>query len=184
MALTQLDSVAALVVIDLQKGIVAFPTAQPVGGVINRSVQLAHAFRGRGLPVVLVNVVSRAPGRTQAGFPKREFPPDWSDLVPELGQHSEDYRVTKHHIGAFIGTSLDEFLRSRGVTQVFMAGVATSVGVEMTGRCAYDCGYNVVYVEDAMTDMSAEAHLHSVEKVFPRFGEVDTTENVLKALAG
>jgi hypothetical protein len=33
-----------------------------------------------------------------------------------------------------------------------------------------------------MTDMNADAHRHSIEKIFPRFGEVDTTAAVLKLL--
>jgi len=48
--LTKLDSNAALIVIDLQKGIVGIPTVHPAG----RAAQLARAFRERSLPVVLV----------------------------------------------------------------------------------------------------------------------------------
>jgi len=182
MALTQLDAVAALVVIDLQNGIVAFPTAHPSSEIIKRSAQLAQAFRERGMPVVLVNVTGRAPGRTQSGFPRRELPPDWADLVPELHPQPGDYTVTRQRIGAFIGTSLDEILRQQQVTQIFLAGIATSIGIESTGRCAYDLGYSVVYVVDAMTDMNPEAHRYSVENVFPKLGETDVTDNVLKML--
>ena len=75
---------------------------------------------------------------------------------------------------------MDDYLRQRGVTQVFLAGISTSVGVESTARSAYDHGYNVVFVVDAMTDRDADSHRHSVEKMFPRLGETDTTDNVLK----
>jgi nicotinamidase-related amidase len=47
-------------------------------------------------------------------------------------------------------------------------------------RSAYDHGYNVVAVVDAMTDRDADAHRHSVEKIFPKMSETDTTDNVLK----
>jgi nicotinamidase-related amidase len=182
MPLTKLDTTAALVVIDLQKGIVGLPTVHPASDIIARTAQLARAFRERGLPVVLVNVTGRAPGRTDAGAPKFSFPADWSELVPELQQHPDDHLVSKQRWGAFIGTSLDDYLRQRGVTQVFVTGVATSAGVESTARSAYDYGYHVVLVVDAMTDRSEEAHRHSVEKIFPRLGESDTTDNVLKLL--
>jgi nicotinamidase-related amidase len=182
MPLTQLDTTAALIVVDLQKGIVGLPTVHPVGEVVGRSAQLARAFRERGLPVVLVNVSGRAPGRTDAGAPKFSFPPDWTELVPELEQQPGDYIVTKQRIGAFIGTSLDEHLRQRGVTQVFLTGIATSIGVESTARSAYDLGYNVVLVIDAMTDRDADAHRHSAEKIFPRLGETATTKDVLTLL--
>jgi nicotinamidase-related amidase len=182
MALTKLDTNVALIVIDLQKGIVGLPTVHPTNEIVDRSAQIARAFRARALPLVLVNVAGRAPGRTDAGAPNFSFPPDWTDLVPELEQHPSDYLVTKQRVGAFIGTTLDDYLRQRGVTQVVLTGVATSVGVESTARSAHDLGYNVVLVVDAMTDRDADAHRHSVEKIFPRLGETTTTEDVLKRL--
>jgi nicotinamidase-related amidase len=180
MPLTKLDATAALIVIDLQKGITASPTVHPVKDVISRAALLASAFRERVLPVVLVNVTAAAPGRTDVGPRNFSFPPDWTDLVPELQHQSGDYLISKQRFGAFIGTQLDETLRRRNVTQVFVVGVATSVGVESTVRSAYDHGYNVVTVVDAMTDRDAEAHSHSVEKIFPKMSETDTTDNVLK----
>jgi nicotinamidase-related amidase len=75
-------------------------------------------------------------------------------------------------------------LRSRGVTQVFLTGIATGSGVESTARSAYDYGYNVVFVVDAMTDRNADIHRHCIETVFPKLGETDTTDNVLKLLHG
>jgi len=183
MPLTTLDAHAGLIVIDLQKGVVGLPTVHPTAEIVDRAAQLARAFRKRGLPVVLVNVTGRAPGRTDAGSPKFSLPADWSELVPELEQHPDDHIVSKQRVGAFIGTSLDDYLRQRGVTQVFIAGISTSVGVEATARSAYDYGYNVVLVVDAMTDRDADAHRLSVEKVFPRLGETETTNNVLKRLS-
>lgn len=182
MPLTKLDLTAALIVIDLQKGIVGLPTVHPFGEIVGRTARLARAFRERGLPVVLVNVTGAAPGRTDVVRPKFSLPPDWAELVPELESQRGDYLVTKQRVGAFIGTSVDDYLRQRGVTQVVLTGVATSAGVEATARSAYDYGYNVVLVVDAMTDRDADAHRHSVERIFPRLGETGTTENVLKML--
>jgi nicotinamidase-related amidase len=56
--------------------------------------------------------------------------------------------------------------------------------MESTARSAYDLGYNVTLVVDAMTDRDAHAHRHSVVKIFSRLGETDTTDNVLKLLRG
>ena len=110
------------------------------------------------------------------------LPPNFTELVPELGQKPDDIFITKRRVGAFLGTQLDGALRRLGVTQVFLTGIATSNGVEATARSAYDLGYNLVLVTDAMTDRDAEAHRYSVEKVFPRIGETDTTANVLPLL--
>ena len=185
MAITKLETTAALVVIDLQKGILGLPTVHPVNEIVGRAAQLAQAFRERGLPVVLVNVTGGAPGRTEAGVPKFSFPPGWSELVPELKQKPDDLIVSKQRWGAFLGTNLNECLQGRGVTQIVLAGIATSIGVESTARSAYDLGYNVTLVVDAMTDRDADAHRYSVEKIFPRLGETAKTQealNLLKAL--
>jgi nicotinamidase-related amidase len=182
MPLTKLDTVAALIVIDLQKGIAAIPTVHPMGEVIARSARLAAAFRERGLPVVLVNVAGAAPGRTDAGPRNFSFPPDWTEFVPELAPQPGDHIVTKMRVGAFHGTDLDSYLRGRGVTQVVITGVATSFGVESTARSAYDLGYNVMLVVDAMTDRDADAHKHCLEKIFPRIAETGTTDQLLELL--
>lgn len=182
MPLSQFDPNAALIVIDLQKGIVALPTVHPIGGVIGNVAQLARAFRKRGLPVILVNVTGRAPGRVEASF-NFSPPADWAELIPELERQPSDYTVTKENISALYGTTLERILRRRGVTQVFLTGVATGSGVEATARQAYDQGFHVVTVTDAMTDLDPEMHRHAVEKVFPRIGERAITAEVLSQLA-
>jgi nicotinamidase-related amidase len=60
-----LDPNIALIIVDLQQGIVGLPVIPPIGGTIERARALADAFRGRDLPVVLVNVAGGAPGRTE-----------------------------------------------------------------------------------------------------------------------
>lgn len=183
MPLSQLDPTAALVVIDLQKGVIGLPTAHPSGDIVASAARLAKAFRAKAMPVVLVNVTGFAPGRT--GNPRRFNPPEgWHELTPELGAQPSDIRITKLNVGAFYGTGLDMQLRRRGVTQIFLAGIATSSGVEATARAGYDHGYNIVSISDAMTDMDAEAHEHAVTKQLLKIGEVATTEEVLAKLAG
>jgi nicotinamidase-related amidase len=178
-----LDAKTALIVIDLQKGIVTIPTAHPIEDVVERSATLAAAFREHGLPVVLVNVDGGAPGRTEASRPGGTPPADWTELVAELDAQPGDLKVTKRTWGAFHGTDLDGQLQKRRVTQVVLTGVATTAGVESTARAAHEHGYNVVLVTDAMTDRSAEAHDNSVQRIFPRLGETATTAEVLDQLA-
>ena len=181
MALTTLDPKTALIVIDLQKGIVGMPTAQPAGEVVARAATLAEAFRRHGLPVVLVNVDGGAPGRTEQ--PRRgERPAGWSELVPELRQQPSDILVTKRTWGAFTHTDLDATLKALAVTQVVIIGISTSVGVESTARQAYEHGYNVTLAVDAMTDMNADAHANGVARIFPRLGETGTTAEVIELL--
>ncbi|WP_454873977.1 isochorismatase family protein [Paraburkholderia xenovorans] len=182
MALTTLDAKTALIVVDLQRGIVALPTAHPTGEVVERSAVLAEAFRRHGLPVVLVNVTGGAPGRTQEARSTGDFPAGFADLVPELNAQPSDHRVTKRTWGAFTNTDLEAYLRGQGVTQVVLVGVATSIGVESTARYAHELGLNVTLVVDAMTDRNADAHINSITRIFPRLGETGTTQEVLDLL--
>ncbi|MGW7422686.1 hydrolase [Streptomyces sp. NPDC054813] len=190
MSLSTLDPRTALVVIDLQQGIVGMPT-QPYSGaeVVARSVELADAFRAQNLPVVLVRVSFAAdgadavPGRTERQPRGLAFPEGWDIVVDELSGHDGDIHITKHNWSAFHGTGLDVQLRRRGVTQIVLAGIATSIGVESTARDAYAHGYHVTLATDAMADADPEAHRGSVERIFPRLGESGSTAEVLELLA-
>jgi len=181
-AISTLDNTTALIVIDLQKGVVALPTAHPTQTVVERAARLADAFRVRGLPVVLVNVAGVAPGRNEQTMNLAGLPADWTELVPALNRQQGDHLVTKRTWGAFTHTDLEAYLKANGVTQVVIAGVATSVGVESTARHAHELGFNVALAVDAMTDRSAEAHGNSVTRIFPRLGEIGTTDEIIAAL--
>jgi nicotinamidase-related amidase len=130
-----------------------------------------------------VNVDGRAPGRTEQGPRSNLSLADgWTDLLPELDRQPGDIAVTKRSWGAFATTNLEAQLKARGVTQVVVTGVVTSVGVEATARQAYERGFNVTLALDAMTDLRAESHEYSVRKVFPRIGETGTTQEILLLL--
>ncbi|MBN9623217.1 MAG: cysteine hydrolase [Actinobacteria bacterium] len=186
MPLSTIDPQAALIVIDLQKGILAAPAAHPIADVIENAGALASAFREQGLTVVLVTVTGTAPGRTDAAASSRQTaqapPADFAEIIDGLDPQPEDHRIVKQRWGAFTDTSLHEHLRGLGVTQIFLAGVATSIGVESTARFAHEHGYHVVLVTDAMTDTSPDAHINSVERVFPRLGETACASDVLAML--
>lgn len=182
MTATTLDPKTALVVIDLQKGILALPIVHSGEAVVAKAAELAEAFRAKDLPVVLVRVDGSAPGRNEGPNHGGELPADWAELVPGLGRQDSDIVVTKKQWGAFYGTDLDLQLRRRGVTQIVLLGVATSIGVESTARSAHEHGYNVTVVTDAISDMDAAAHANSIEKIFPKLGETGTTDEVIKLL--
>ena len=125
MAVTTLDPKTALVVIDLQKGILSYPTKpQP-----------------------------------------------------------QDHTVTKRTPGAFTNTDLEAHLKKLQITQVVIAGVATSNGVEATARHAYELGFNVTLASDCMTDLSTDVHVNSITRIFPKLGEVGTAQDIIDLLA-
>src|ERR1700761_4859413 len=183
MPLTTIDDRSALIVVDLQKGIVNLPTIHPISGVIERSCALIDAFRQHGLPVVLVNVAGGGPRGPEQPRRHATFPEGFSDLIPELDRQPGDIVVTKRTWGAFAITDLEAQLKDHGVTQVVVTGVATGTGVEATARQAYEQGFNVTLALDAMTDVRPEAHAYSLVSVFPRLGETGSTQDILNLLA-
>ena len=182
MPITILDPNTALVIIDLQQGIIALPVAHPVAPIVAHAAKLAQAFRRRNSPVVLVNVAGGASGRADVKQPPFNPPAAWTELVPELDRQPSDILITKLTWGAFTGTALDMQLRRRGVTQIVLCGVATSVGVESTARFAHELGYNLTIITDAMTDMKLDAHNNSLTNIFPRIAETGTTAELLAQL--
>ena len=184
--LTLTTATTALILIDLQKGIVAMPTAPHSGEAVLAKVrELARRFRAAKAPVVLVNVafspdfgdVLKAPIDRPPQMPAGGFPEDWAELAVGLAEPS-DLRITKRQWGAFYGTELDLQLRRRGDTTVVIGGIATNMGVESTARAAYEHGYRVVLAEDATTGLSAEMHAFALENIFPLLGRVAKTGEI------
>jgi len=190
MPLTSLDPKTALVVIDMQRGVMTRQTApHTTQEALARVVELVDAFRKHGKPVVLVNVgfsADRADAlqpRVDAPTAMGSLPPDFSVLVDELRADRErDILVTKKQWGAFYGTDLDLQLRRRHITGIVLCGIATSIGVESTARGAFERGYNQTFAADAMTDMFEDAHKNSLTRIFPRIGEIDTTAAIISKL--
>jgi nicotinamidase-related amidase len=185
MTATEIDRNAALIVVDLQEGLRGAPFApNPLAEMTAKSAALANTFRNAKLPVVLVTVSGVAPGRTELsrGQPPRQYPANFAELLPELGPQAGDILITKSTWGAFTNTSLAQQLKERGVTQVVITGCATSVGVETTAREAYGLGFNVTVVDDAVSDIAADAHTFSLTRICPRLGEVGTTAEILTLL--
>jgi nicotinamidase-related amidase len=178
----------ALVTIDLQHGTLGPHLApHPPEKVVGNCRQLAQEMRDRGAMVVYVHVLlgellarpADAPMRKGGGAPP---PPEASQLVPDAGVEATDIVVAKRQWGAFYGTELDQLLRRRNIKTLILGGVTTNHGVESTARAAYDIGYELIFIEDAMSSVSAEAHDFACKNVFRNMGRVRSTEHLLQAL--
>jgi len=173
----------------LQKGIVNRQTVPYTSElVIKNAKALTEAFRKNNAPVFLVRVTPSPDGKdalrpiADTPRPVQTLPPDWAEIIPELGPKKGDFVITKRQWGAFHGTELDLQLRRRGITTIVLCGISTNVGVESTARFAYEYGYNQIFAEDAMSAMSEEEHNSAVKKIFPRIGLVRKTKDILESM--
>jgi len=179
----------ALVLIDLQRGIVAADTF-PIRAmdVVARAARLAAACRDAGVTVILVRVDPGPDGmlfpRPQADQPRPPMKPpaDFAELMPELGQQPSDVVVTKHQPNAFYATDLEVQLARRRIRTIILGGISTNLGVEATARAAHERGYEQLFVPDVMAARELDLHDHTVRRILPTMGRVRTLEVVLGAL--
>jgi nicotinamidase-related amidase len=179
----------ALVMIDLQHGIVSRPVAPHSGAqVVANAKPLADALRAKGGTVVWVHVLLNELLALPADAPTRTpdaplAPAQASELVPEIGVQPDDVIVAKRQWGAFYGTNLEQQLRRRGIDTIVIGGIATNFGVESTARTAFDLGFKLVFVEDATSGLNEEMHRFTFEKLFRHMGHVRSTQETIAALA-
>ena len=182
----------ALVLIDLQEGILPFGKApRPADEVVATSAALARRFREAGAPVVLVRVGWSAdfadaltqpvdsPAAMAGGLPA-----NWWTFPAGLAVDEHDLHITKRQWNAFHGTELDLQLRRRGISTIVLGGISTNIGVESTARAAWELGYALVLAEDAMSCAAPEHHEASLKYIFPRIGRVRSSAQVLQAARG
>ncbi|GAA1592555.1 hydrolase [Kribbella hippodromi] len=182
----------ALVLIDLQGANNSHPVAPYTADeVVQRSRQLIDAARQAGSLVVYVRT-SFLPDESDSLTgkvaidahrpPKPNRPAGWDQLVDGIEPTATEPVIIKRSWNAFHGSDLDLQLRRHGIDTVVMAGISTTFGVEGTARAAYDHGYNLIFVPEAMSSVTAEQHDFSVREVFPQIGRVRDLDAVLAAL--
>ena len=180
----------ALVIIDLQQGIVGRTTAPYAADqVVANAARLGRRCNERGAPVFPVHVTYSSDGKDRAPQAVDEaapvpptLPVNWADLVPEIASLDAATLITKRHWGAFYGTELDLQLRRRDITTIILCGIATNFGVESTAREAWQHNYNLIIAEDACTSVDADMHAFAIKRILPRLGKIRSTAEILEAL--
>lgn len=179
----------ALVVIDLQEGILPFAGGpHSATDVVTRAARLAETFRANGSPVVMVRVgwsddyAEALKQPVDAVTPAHPLPENWWTYPQALGKAESDLEVTKRQWGAFYGTDLELQLRRRGIDTVVLCGISTNIGVESTARNAWELGFSLIIAEDACSAASAEQHQGSMTHIFPRIARVRSVDEIVRAL--
>jgi nicotinamidase-related amidase len=192
-AMLQLDPRStALVLIDLQKGLLALPLAPHAAPqIVATSCRLATAIAAAGGLVVLVRVdfgaglAATPKGATDVplAIPPGRMPADWAEIFPELIAAAPHIVVTKRSWSAFYGTSLDLELRRRGITHIVVGGIATNFGVESTARDGWQGNYTVIVAEDAASSFRDEMHEFAIKNTLPRCSLVRKSDEIIAALS-
>ena len=181
----------ALLLIDLQQGIVRLPTKpERPDAVLSRAARLLAAARTGGIRPIWVHV-GGAMDQADRLFPpadqpaQRGTPPtDFSEFAPGIAPEANDVVVLKRQWGAFYGTDLELQLRRRGIDTLVLSGIATEFGVESTARDAYERGFTQWFAADAMTGLSEQSHYNALDRIFPRMGRVRDSDELCALLAG
>ena len=91
--------------------------------------------------------------------------------------------MTKHRYSAFHGTNLDVILRTNGIKSLIMTRLSTNICVDSTARDGFMRDYYIVFLSDCTEGTSLEEHQSTLRTMSMFFGEVTTSEEVMKAWA-
>ena len=141
----------AIVVVDMQVGLLDGPPKYDLHGVLDRINQLTAMVRRQAGTVVWIQHC----GRAEDGFEPKT--PGWA-FLPELDRRETDVVVEKTLNDPFAGTDLKAVLEAIAPDRVLIAGWATDFCVDATVRSSVSHDHNVVVVADGHT-LSDRPHL-------------------------
>ena len=134
----------ALLVIDVQVGIIEGFHAYRGREVLEQINNLIAKARAAGLPIIYVQHDG------EAGHPLEVGAEGWQ-IHPEIEPHDEDLIIRKRASDSFFETRLQSELNARGVKHLIVTGCMTEYCVDTTARRAVSMGYHVTLVSDAHT---------------------------------
>lgn len=184
----------ALLVIDMQNFFIAegAPCEAPAGRALLPSLnRLVARCRAAGVRVIYtrqrhdrMNDVYRQlfPAHFQAdGTPLLAEGSHWHALHPDLAPGA-DLILDKDRYSAFYNTSLEQYLRSHGVENLIIAGVATNVCCESTARDAFFRDFKVLFLSDGNATVTDEMQRGALQSIAMAFGWVVSVADVEAAL--
>jgi len=170
----------ALLVMDVQGAIVKMINEEtPFFDALKKAIKSARSSK---MPVIYIVIGFRN------GYPEMSpnnksfniFKSAGMDLVSEeatkihqsIAPEKEDIVIVKKRTSAFTGSDLEVVLRSLGIKNIVLTGIATSGVVLSTLREAADKDYSITVLSDCCADRDDEVHRVLITKVFPRQAEV------------
>lgn len=134
----------AMLIVDMQVGLLNGPPKRDLPGVIGRINRLAARVREQSGSVIFIQHC----GCTGDDF--EPHTPGWA-LLPDLVRHPADLVVQKELNDPFTGTDLQNRLRELAPDRVLITGWATDLCVDATVRSTVSHHHHVVVVTDGHT---------------------------------
>lgn len=107
----------------------------------------------------------------------------WGTANPDIIKPQEnDIIIRNTNTSAFSYTTLDQILRAKGITDLYLCGVATNFVVDSTARYGSELGYNIHTVEDCCASWTQEMHEFAIKYILPQFGEVTSSAEMIASL--
>ena len=107
------------------------------------------------------------------------------EIVGDVAPIDSDIVIEgKRGLDAFGSTNLDFILRSKGITTVVLAGFLTNCCVESTMRSAYEKGFEVITLTDAVGATSIAEHDNAITYDYPMFSKPTTVDAYVATLQG
>ncbi len=146
--------------------------------IISTPIILAPDYRAMASPVGILNTMKEVGAFKEGSF--------GAENIPELDEFGDRIMYVSGKVGfnAFSNTRLEDVLRDRGITNVLVCGMVTSLCIDSTGRAAYERGYNVTILSDCSSARTDTEHAFFCENVFPLYGRAATSTEVLEEMAG
>ena len=147
----------ALIVVDMQVGLLNGEPKHDLRGVIERINRLATNVRERSGMVIFMQHCSGSEDDFVPGTP------GWA-LLPELNRAAADIVIRKTLNDPFVGTDLAARLKEIAPDRILITGWATDFCVDATVRSAVSNHYDVVVVTDAHT-LNDRPHLDAASVI-------------------
>lgn len=144
--------------------------------IVSTPIVLTADYRAMADPVGILSTIKQS-GAFQAGTPGAATIPELLALGDRI-----DYVEGKVGFNAFADTRLHDLLVSRGIRNVLVCGMVTSLCIDSTGRAAYERGYTVTIVSDCTSGRSHTEHDFYCRNIFPLYGRAADSHTLIGEL--
>lgn len=143
--------------------------------IISTPIVLTPDYRALASPSGILHKIKES-GAFALGSPGAE-------TIPELLAFGDRIQYVDGKVGfnGFAGTALDDVLHAKGIRNVLLAGMVTSLCIDSTGRAAYERGYSVTVLSDCTSARTAVEQDYFCANVFPLYGGVVAGTEVLSS---